>query len=157
MGRPFTSGSPAGGEPADPGPGSRRAPAPRTVALVVGGLTGLLSLTAMVRLTDGAFADGMSRFAWAVVLAAMLPWVAYVAVRARHGRLSLPGLVAVVIFVVVGFVAVLLPVHGPVLALACSLAGFAVVWVSDWPQRRPEGEDRFVRVEQLQHEDLDGS
>ena len=121
-----------------------------TVALVAGGLTGLLSLTAMVRLTAGAFPAGMSGFAWVAVLTAMLPWVAYVAARARHGGLARRGLVAVILLVAVGFAAVWLPVHGPVLALSCSLLAFVVVWVSDWPQRQHRGEDHFVRIEELQ-------
>ena len=120
-----------------------------TVATVLGGLTGLLSLTAMVRLTDGAFSAGMSRFAWVVVLAAMVPWVAYVAARARHGRPSRRGLVAVAVLVMVGFAVVFFSVHGPVLALACSLAAFALVWVSDWPPRSTRGQDHFVRIDEL--------
>jgi hypothetical protein len=111
----------------------------------------------MVQLIDGAFAAGMSRFAWVVVLASMLPWVAYVASRARHSRISLRGLVAIVVLVVVGFAAVWLPVFGPVLGLTSSLAGFAVIRVSDWPQgRRPRGDDRFVRIEELQRDDDGG-
>jgi hypothetical protein len=124
-----------------------------TAALVAGGLTGLLALTGMVRLTEGAFSGGMSRFAWVVVLAAMLPWVIYVAVRARHGRLSRRGLAVVLVLVVAGFAAVWLAVLGPVVALVCSLAAFVVVWVSDWPLRPARGEDRFVRIEELQRED----
>lgn len=126
-----------------------------TAALVLGGMTGLLSLTAMVRLTAGAFSAGMSRFAWVIVLAAMLPWVAYVAARARHGRLSLRGRMAVVVLVAVGFVAVFFSVHGPVLALTCSLLAFVVIWVSDWPRRPSRGDDHFVRIEELQRDDDD--
>ena len=44
-------------------------------------------------------------------------------------------------------------VAGPVLALACSLGAFLVIWVSDWPARRPGGEERYVRMEELQLED----
>jgi hypothetical protein len=44
-------------------------------------------------------------------------------------------------------------VLGPVLALACSLAAFIVIWVSDWPPRRVIGEERFVRIEELRRAD----
>lgn len=153
MGTP-TGGPLAAGEPtARAGQGATSVP--RAVAAAAGALTGLLSLTGMVRLTAGAFADGMSRLVWALVLAAMLPWVVYVAARARHGRLSPRGLAAVLVLVAVGFAAVWLSVLGPVLALACSLTAFAVVWISDWPQRRARGEDRYVRIEELQREDGD--
>ena len=125
----------------------------RPVALVAGALTGLLSLAGMLRLTAGVFSGTLSRFAVVVVLAAMLPWVVYVALRARHGRITGRGLVLVLGLVVVGFATVWLSVFGPVLALLCSLAAFVVIWVSDWPQRRPRGEDRFVRIEELQREE----
>ncbi len=123
------------------------------MATVLGALTGLLSLTGMVRLTAGSFDGTMSRFAWVMVLAAMLPWVAYVAWRASRGRLSLGRSTLVLGLVVVGFAAVWLSVLGPVIALLCSLVAFVVVWVSDWPQRRPRGDDRFVGIEELQRED----
>jgi hypothetical protein len=120
---------------------------------VLGALTGLLGLVGMARLASGAFDGSMSRFAWIVVLAAMLPWVAYVSSRAAHGRLSRRGLVLVLALVVAGSATVWVSVLGPVLALACSLAAFLVIWVSDWPVRRPAGGDRFVRIEELQRED----
>ncbi|SDS90407.1 hypothetical protein SAMN04488543_2613 [Friedmanniella luteola] len=133
--------------------GSLRPAVSRSTALLAGGLTGLLSLTGMLRLTAGAFSGQLSRFALVVVLLAMLPWVAYVAHRARHGRMTTRALVVVLGLVVVGFAAVWLAVFGPVLALLCSLGAFAVVWVSDWPQRRPRGDDRFVRIEELQRDE----
>jgi hypothetical protein len=55
----------------------------------------------------------------------------------------------VVMLDLVGCVVVWLFVLGPVVALACSLAAFVVIWVSDWPPRRATGEERFVRVEEL--------
>lgn len=137
------------------GPSPRRPAVDRRLALLAGGLTGLLGLVGMARLAAGAFSGGMSEFAWVVVLAAMLPWVAYVAWRARHGRLSRRGLLLVGLLVVVGTLAVWASVAGPVLALACSLVAFAVIWVSDWPVRRPRGEDRFVRIEELQRDEED--
>ena len=130
-----------------------RSASARAAALVVGALTGLLGLVGMARLAAGAFDGSMSRFAWAVVLAAMLPWVVYVASRARHGRLSDRRLVLVLGLVVLGSATVWVSVFGPVLALACSLAGFLVIWVSDWPARRPAGEERLVSMEELQDED----
>jgi hypothetical protein len=143
------SAAPLTGSTAASGPG----PAPRSLALLAGALTGLLSLTGMLRLTAGAFSGSLSRFAVVFVLAAMLPWVAYVALRARHGRLSVRGLAVVLGLVVVGFAAVWLSVLGPVLALLCSLIAFGVVWVSDWPHRRPRGHDHFVRIDELQRDD----
>jgi hypothetical protein len=136
----------------DDQPAARPA-APPSLALLAGALTGLLSLTGMLRLTAGVFSGDLSRFALVVVLVALLPWVVYVASRARHGRLTVRALAVVLGLVAVGFAAVWLSVLGPVLALLCSLAAFAVVWVSDWPQRRPRGDDRFVRIEELQREE----
>jgi hypothetical protein len=143
------SATPLTGSPTVSGGGS----VPRSLALLVGALTGLLSLTGMLRLTAGVFSGSLSRFAVVFVLAAMLPWVVYVALRARHGRLTVRGLAVVVGLVVVGFAAVWLSVLGPVLALVCSLAAFGVVWVSDWPQRRLRGQDRFVRIDELQRDE----
>lgn len=128
----------------------------RRLGLLLGLLTGLLGLVGMARLAAGAFGGGpLARFAWVVVLAAMLPWVVYAAWRGRHGRLSGRRLVVVAALVVLGLATVWLAVLGPVLALACSLAAFVLIWVSDWPARRPLGVDRFVRLEDLQHEDED--
>jgi hypothetical protein len=151
MGTPVLSPLAAGDRVTRAGvPGSTSA---RTLRLVLGAVTGLLGLVGMARLAAGAFDGSMSRFAWVVVLAAMLPWVAYVSSRAAHGRLSRRGLVLVLALVVAGSATVWLSVLGPVLALACSLAAFLVIWVSDWPARRPAGEDRFVRIEELQRDD----
>jgi hypothetical protein len=127
-------------------------PASRSLALVLGGLTGLLGLVAMVRLAAGAFEASMSRFAWVVVLAAMLPWVVYVSWRGWHGHPSRRALVLVLAFVALGTATVWLAVLGPVLALTCSLGGFVVIWVNDWPVRRPAA-DRLVRMEELQDEE----
>jgi len=127
----------------------------RQLALVLGALTGAVTLVAMARLASGAFPGGMSGFAWGVVLAAMLPWVVYVASRARHGRLSGRRMGGIAALVLVGAVAVWLPVPGPVLALACSFAAFVLVWLSDLPARRSAGPDRYVRIDELQEEDLD--
>lgn len=138
---------------ADEPDGSLRRAAVSTPAVLLGVLTGGLTLVAMARLVAGAFPAGMSGFAWFVLLAALLPWVVYVAFRARHGRMSRPRTAGVVALLVVGIVAVWLPVPGPVLALVCSFAAFVQVWVSDWPARRRPGPDRFVRIEELQHED----
>ena len=55
----------------------------------------------------------------------------------------------------VGLVAVWFFVLGPVVALACSLGAFGVIWVRDWPERRPRGEDRFVQIEELTADERD--
>jgi hypothetical protein len=125
----------------------------KNLAAALGALTGLLSLVGMIRLVSGAFSNGMSAFAWAAILLAMLPWVVYAAWRGRHGHLSPRGAWAVLLLDLVGCVVVWLFVLGPVVALACSLAAFAVIWVSDWPPRRLIGEDRYVRIEELRNAD----
>ena len=127
----------------------------KNLALALGALTGLVSLVAMVRLVSGAFDEGLSMFAWVITLLAMVPWVGYAAVRARHGRLTAPSAVAVVLLDLVGVATVWIFVLGAVVALTCSLAAFAVIWVKDWPARPVRGEDRFVRIEELTAEDRD--
>ena len=122
----------------------------RNVTLALGALTGLVSMIAMIRLVAGAGLS--SAFAWAFILMAMVPWIAYSAWRARHGRLSRAGAVAVLLLGLVGLVGVWLFTLGPVVALACSLAAFAVIWVHDWPPRRERGEDQYVRIEELSSE-----
>ncbi|MFL6064432.1 MAG: hypothetical protein ACJ72G_07150 [Friedmanniella sp.] len=150
MGTPVLRQPPAGAGVPVSAPARR--PASRSLALVLGGLTGLLGLVAMVRLAAGAFEGSMSRFAWVVVLAAMAPWVVYVSWRGWHGHPSRRALVLVLAFVALGTATVWLAVLGPVLALACSLAGFVVIWVSDWPVRRPAA-DHLVGMEELQHQE----
>jgi hypothetical protein len=125
----------------------------KNLAMALGALTGVVSLVAMIRLASGAFSDGMSIFAWVAILSAMLPWIAYAAWRGRHGHLTRRGVRAVLLLDLVGCVVVWLLVLGPVVALACSLAAFVVIWVSDWPPRRVIGEERFVRVEKLRGAD----
>jgi hypothetical protein len=125
----------------------------RNVAAALGALTGLVSLVAMIRLVSGAFVQGMSTFAWVAILLAMLPWIGYAAGRGRHGHLSRRGTLGVLLLNTVGSVVVWLSVLGPVVALASSLAAFVVIWVSDWPPRRPRGEERFVRIEELRRAD----
>jgi CHASE2 domain-containing sensor protein len=127
----------------------------KNLALALGALTGLVSLVAMVRLVSGAFDGGLSVFAWVITLLAMVPWVVYAAARARHSRLTLGHALVVAGLAVVGLVVAWLFVLGPVVALVCSLAAFAVIWVRDWPERGPRGEDRFVRIEELTAEERD--
>ena len=107
----------------------------------------------MIRLVSGAFVQGMSTFAWVAILLAMLPWIGYAAWRGRHGHLSRRGALGVLLLNTVGSVVVWLSVLGPVVALASSLAAFVVIWVSDWPPRRPRGKERFVRIEELRSAD----
>jgi len=123
----------------------------KPLAWLLGTLTGLVGLIAMVRLVFATFAG--SAFAWFFVLLATVPWVIYVAWRAGHGHLSPRRAILVLILSLAGLVAVWLFTAGPVLALACSLAAFAVIWVSDWPPRRPRPESAFVRVEDLTAEE----
>ena len=127
----------------------------KNLAMALGALTGLVGLVAMIRLASGAFTHGMSAFAWVVILSAMLPWIGYAAWRGRHGHLIKRSALAVLLLDLVGCVVVWLFVLGPVVALACSLAAFVVIWVSDWPPRRPISEQRFVRIEELRTEDSD--
>jgi hypothetical protein len=124
---------------------------PKNIAAALGALTGLLSLVAMIRLVSGAFTQGMSTFAWVAILLAMLPWIGYAAWRGRHGHLSRRGALAVLLLNLLGCVVVWLFVLGPVIALTCSLAAFAVIWVSDWPARRPLTEEKFVRIEEFRN------
>src|SRR6478609_5313886 len=91
---------------------------------------------------------GTSAFAIGFVLAAMVPWIAYVSYRAWHGRLSRARGLIVLGCCLVGLISVWLFTLGPVTALALSLVAFALIWVSDWPARRPPGESRFVRIEE---------
>jgi hypothetical protein len=121
--------------------------------MLIGALTGLVGLIAMIRLAAGGFSGGLSVLAWSVILLAMVPWVCYAAWRARRGRLTGRSMIVVLCLDTVGLAAVWLFTVGPVLALACSFAAFVVIWVNDWPTRRPRGEDRFVRIEELQSEE----
>jgi hypothetical protein len=127
----------------------------KNLALLLGVATGLVGLIAMVRLVSGAFTGGLSMFAWVVTLLAMVPWVGYVALRARHGHLDRRSALIVAVLNAVGLLLVWFFVLGAVLALACSLAAFGVIWVKDWPPRRPASEDRFVRIEELTADDRD--
>jgi len=125
----------------------------RNIAAALGALTGFVSLVAMIRLVIGAFTSGMSTFAWVAILSAMLPWIVYAAWRGRHGHLNRRGALAVLLLDLVGCVVVWFFVLGPVVALACSLAAFVVIWVSDWPPRRSATDERFVRIEELRSAD----
>ena len=78
----------------------------KNLTMALGALTGLVGLVGMIRLASGAFADGMPAFAWVVILSAMLPWIGYVAWRARHGQLSMRGALAVLLLDLVGCVLV---------------------------------------------------
>jgi hypothetical protein len=127
----------------------------KRLTMTLGALTGGVGLIAMVRLVSGAFSGGMTGFAWIATLVAMVPWIGYVAWRAGHGRMSARRALVVLTFSLVGLFAVWILTIGPVVALACSLAAFGVIWVSDWPPRRPHGEEAFVLIEELQTEDID--
>lgn len=126
-----------------------------TLRTSLGALTGLLSLVAMVRLIAGAFTDGIWILAWAAILLAMVPWIGYAAWRARHGRFGRGSALAILLLNVVGTICVWLFTLGPVLALACSLAAFVVIWVNDWPTRPERTAARFVRIEEFTRDDSD--
>jgi hypothetical protein len=129
----------------------------KNIALVLGAITGAVGLIAMIRLVAGAFTQGITSFAWIAILLAMIPWVAYSAWRARHGHLSWRRTAVVLALCMVGLISVWLFTIGQVIALACSLAAFAVIWVSDWPPRRRSDGESFVRIEELQTQDRDRS
>jgi hypothetical protein len=129
----------------------------KNLALALGAVTGAVGLIAMIRLVSGAFSHGMTSFAWIAILLAMGPWIAYSAWRARNGHLSWRNALVVLGLCIVGLSSAWRFTLGSVIALACSLAAFAVIWVSDWPPRRKSGGDSFVRIEELQAEDLEQS
>lgn len=125
----------------------------KNLAMGLGALTGAVSLVAMLRLISGAFNGGLSAFAWVFLLLAMVPWIGYAAWRARHGRLTPAAALTVLGLCGVGLVAVWWFTAGAVTALAASLAAFGVIWVHDWPDPRPVGESRFVRIDELVTDD----
>ncbi len=127
----------------------------KSARLILGALTGLVGLIAMVRLVSGGFTGALSTLAWVFILLAMVPWVGYVAWRAQHSSLTGRSALAVLALGVVGLLAAWLFTLGAVVALTCSLAGFVVIWVHDWPPRQPRAQDHFVRVEELATEDRD--
>jgi hypothetical protein len=128
-----------------------------TVRLGLGALTGLVSLIAMIRLVSGAFSGSLSTFAWVFILLAMIPWVGYASWRGRHSHLTPKAGLLVFALGVGGLLAVWLFTLGPVIALACSLAAFVVIWVHDWPPRRAAADDQFVRFEELATDEPDSS
>src|SRR5690606_14494145 len=119
------------------------------VRLVLGLATGALTLIGMIRLVAGNFDGRLAVFAWVVVALTMIPWVAYCGWRGWHGRLTARRSLAVAGLVLIGLIVVWLFVLGPVVALVCSLAAFALIWVSDWPGKRQTGEERFVAFAEL--------
>ena len=125
----------------------RNAGVNKVLASALGALTGLVALIAMMRLIAGAGFNSM--FAWVFLLAAMLPWTGYCIWRARHGRLQPRAAFGVLALAVLGLISVWLFTLGPVIALACSLLGFVIIWVHDWPQLREPRESQYVRVEEL--------
>lgn len=127
---------------------------PKSVVMALGALTGVVTMIAMLRLIAGAFTGGMSHFALAFGLAATVPFVVYTAWRARRARLR-PRFTAIVLGAnALGLLLVWLFTFGPVLALACALVAFVVIWISALPER-PQGESTFVTMEDLQRDDQD--
>ncbi len=125
----------------------------KIAATVLGALSGIVTLIAMIRLISGAFTGGISSLALGFCMLALVPWVAYVAWRARRARLSSRDLLAVLVLDVVGLGLVWMFSIGAVAGLASAFAAFVVIWVNDLPTRQPRGEDRFVRIEDLQRDD----
>jgi hypothetical protein len=123
----------------------------RSSRLALGTLVGVVGLLAMVRLVSGAFATG-SPYVWVFVALPMLAWVGYAGWRTRRAHLAGRPLLAVAALVLLGLGTVWFGVWGPVLALACTLAAFVVIWVHDLPARRP-GPTRFVSVDDLRDPD----
>jgi hypothetical protein len=126
----------------------------RILRLAIGATTGALGLIAMIRLVSGAFSGGMGGFAWMAILLAMLPWIGYCAWRAWRAQLLWRSTVAVVGLCIAGIGLVWILTLGPVVALACSMVAFSVIWLSDRPPRRPRGAETFVKVEELKTQHL---
>ncbi|MBO0811245.1 MAG: hypothetical protein J2P23_04275 [Microlunatus sp.] len=115
---------------------------------LVGLLIGAVGLIGMVRLISAGF-PGSILVADAFAAIAMVPWVIYAGWRAWHGRLTVRTAVPVVLAGVAGMLLVWWGTFGPVLALACSLAGFAIIWVNDRTPRRP-ATGRGVKITEVQ-------
>lgn len=106
--------------------------------MALGLLVGLSGLIAIARLVAGAFTGGWQLTAWSATAPVMLGWVVYAGWRAGRSRLGGPPALVVGALGVAGVVVVWFATLGPVLALVCSLGGFAVVWWHDRPVRRPQ-------------------
>ncbi len=121
--------------------------------LALGALTGALTLVAMIRLISGGFPGAVSPLAWSFILLALLPWIVYAGWRGRRSRLTPRTGLVVLGIDVIALILVWLFTIGPVLALAGSFVAFVVIWVNDWPARKPRGEERFVRIEDFGRDD----
>lgn len=115
----------------------------------VGALTGGVTMIAMVRLILGGFPHAVTGLAWTFILVAMVPWIIYVAWRSRRARLTWRLVGGVLAIDAIALILVWVQTVGPVLALVLSLAGFAVIWVRDWPTRRGNPLQRLVRIDDL--------
>lgn len=124
-----------------------------TLLTLLGAFTGLVSLLGMVRLISGGFGGHVSALAWGAIALAMVPWLVYCAWRARRGRLGDRAAAVVLALDLLGSALVWLATAGPVVALACSLAAFTVIWVSDWPVHGRPAAPRVVRLEDLRDRD----
>lgn len=113
----------------------------------LGASVGLIGLIAMIKLVSGGF-PGSLLVAVLFVGLAMVPWVVYVGWRARHGRLGRRSAFAAAVLTVIGLAAVWWGTVGPVLASACSLVGFLIIWLADLPERRRPAH-RLVRIDEL--------
>lgn len=115
--------------------------------LALGGATGIVALISMIRLIGGGFPGSMLMAGMFAALA-MVPWVVYVGLRARHSRLTPRTSAPVGLLCLAGLLLAWWGTTGPVLALACSLAGFLIIWLHDLPPRRT-GAPRLVSVDEL--------
>ena len=93
----------------------------KPIATALGALTGAIPLVAMLRLLAGVFGPQLERVAFVAVLLALLPWIAYVAVRARRAVLSRRTALKLLLLDTAAVGLVSLFTIGPVLALALAL------------------------------------
>lgn len=118
------------------------------VRTILGLLTGVVGLIAMIKLVGGAFTGSISTFAWVFVSLAMIPWVVYAAYRSRHSHLGRRSAIVVAGLILLGLAIVWLWTPGAVAALACSLGAFVLIWLADLPPRRPN-DSQFVKIDEL--------
>jgi len=127
----------------------------KPVATALGALTGAIPLVAMLRLLAGAFSPQLELVGFLAVVLALLPWIAYVAARARRAALSRRTALRLLLLDTAAVGLVWLFTVGPVLALALAFAGFVLIWVHDLPDRPRSGPSSYVRIDDLHREDPD--
>ncbi|HEY9292159.1 MAG TPA: hypothetical protein VIP98_12830 [Microlunatus sp.] len=115
---------------------------------LLGAAIGLVGLIAMLRLVTAGFPGSMI-FAAVVVVIVMAPWVLYAARGARRSAIGRLWSLVAALLTVAGLLLVWWGTVGPVLGLACSFAGFVIIWRHD---RRPPRDvrRRLFRIEDSQ-------